>query len=211
MKTPLLISLLSAFLMTTGHSESPTLAVDAKAAVDKVVAAVGGADKLLKLFRMKEQFNFGSELATVEKSSKRESIVEPPTSNWWIAKTLRTDPEPAKEDAYAWTLGVLLDAKSKIEIAPDIMEAEKPLFGIKVSGTIEPAMEMYFDKADSRLVRIDWRTDIYRFSEWKECDGVKYAAKTVMYKKATGKAWFFHEITELKRLLTLPEGLVRKP
>lgn len=55
--------------------------------------------------------------------------------------------------------------------------------------------------------RLDWRGDFYRFSEWKEHDGLKYASKTILYKKKDGKPWFFHEITGLERLAKLPEGL----
>jgi hypothetical protein len=93
---------------------------------------------------------------------------------------------------------------------PDISESEKPAFGLRVSGTISPRMDIYFDKADSLLVRIDWRSDILRFSDWKEHDGVKCPAKCTGYKKSTGNPWYFSEIMELQRLKELPEGLKRR-
>jgi len=54
---------------------------------------------------------------------------------------------------------------------------------------------------------VDWRNDIFRFSEPKEYDGFKYASKCVLYKRDSGKPWFFHEIVSLERLKELPEGL----
>jgi len=104
---------------------------------------------------------------------------------------------------------VLTDPASRLELIPDVVESDKPAVGLRVRGTVTPAMDLYFDKAESRLVRIDWRSDIHRFSDWKEHDGVKYPAKCVGYKKATGKPWYFSEIIELQRLKELPEGLKR--
>ena len=57
------------------------------------------------------------------------------------------------------------------------------------------------------LRRLDWRSDFYRFSEWKECDGLCYVSRTVIFKIKWGKAWFFYDITELERLAQLPTGL----
>ncbi len=70
-------------------------------------------------------------------------------------------------------------------------------------------MDIYFDKAEHRLVRIDWRQDIHRFSDWRVHDGAGYAAKTVGYKKASGKPWYYSEILEIERLKELPAGLKR--
>ena len=70
-------------------------------------------------------------------------------------------------------------------------------------------MTLFFNKQTSLLKRIDWRSDYYRFSDWKEHDGVKYAAKSVLFKIKDDKPWFFHEITSIERLAALPEGLVR--
>lgn len=78
-----------------------------------------------------------------------------------------------------------------------------------MSATIDPPMDLYFDKDSNRLVRIDWRTDIHRFSEWQDRDGVKYPAKCVGYKKSSGKPWYFSEIVELEWLSEVPEGLKR--
>ena len=68
-------------------------------------------------------------------------------------------------------------------------------------------MDVYFDKTNLQLVRIDWRKDINRFSDWREHDGAKYPAKCIGYRKATGKPWFVSEITELRRLKEIPGDL----
>lgn len=181
---------------------------DPKELVGKVVKAAGGEDKLLKLFRIKERLNVSGDAE--KKGSERVSVLEPPTY-WWLGKKERVkdEKEPATFLVWAWTLGALTDPKSKVEVIPDVTENDKPAFGLRVGGTITPAMDLYFDKAENRLVRIDWRADTHRFSDWKEHDGAKYPAKCVGYKKATGKPWYFTEILELERLKELPAGLKR--
>lgn len=179
-----------------------------KEIVAKAVKAVGGEDKLLKLFRIKEKLILGSDPNA--KGSNRISTLEPPTY-WWMGKKERVkdEKEPAIFLVWAWTLGAVTDPKSKLESTPEIKDEEKALVGVKVSGTIDPAMTVYFDKETNLLARIDWRSDIHRFSDWKEADGVKYAAKTIGYKKATGKPWYFTEILEVERLKELPKDLKR--
>ncbi len=173
--------------------------------VPQVITAAGGEAKLLKLFRIKEQYNAGPTLKTP--GTKRESVVEPPKS-WWIGPKER-GAEPGKIAAWAWTFGVLTDPASKIESIPDVTENDQPLAGLRITGTVNPALDMYFDKTNQQLIRVDWRNDIYRFSEWKDHGGAKYPSKCVMYRRKTGEPWFFHEILELERLPELPAGLQR--
>lgn len=182
---------------------------DPKAMVEQIVKEAGGADKLLKLFRLKERLNVTPD--PEKKGNERTSVLEPP-KYWWLGKRERVseDKEPATFLVWGWTLGALTDPKSKLEVLPEIKENDKPAYGLRVSGTITPAMDMYFDKATHRLVRIDWRTDIHRFSDWKEHDGVKYPSKCIGYKKNTNKPWYFTEILEVQRLKELPKGLERK-
>jgi hypothetical protein len=176
--------------------------------VEQVVAAAGGRDKLLKLFRLEERLNVSSDAN--KPGNLRTSVIEPPT-HWWLGKKerVRDDKEPAIFLVWAWTLGALTDPASKLETIPDAAEQDRPAYGLRISGTITPPMDVYFDAAEHRLVRIDWRSDIHRFSDWKEADGAKYPAKVIGYKKATGKPWYFTEITKLERLTALPEGLSR--
>lgn len=194
----------SLLLGSTAGSADP----DAKSRVKQVVAAAGGEDKLLRLFRIKERLNVSTD--PEKKGNERVSVLEPP-KYWWLGKRdrVKEDKEPATFLVWAWTLGALTDPTSKVDVIPDIVELEKPAFGLRVSGSINPPMDLYFDNGTNLLVRIDWRSDIHRFSDWKEHDGAKYPAKCVGYKKATGKPWYFTEIVELQRLKELPEGLKR--
>jgi hypothetical protein len=185
---------------------------DAPALVKQAIQAVGGQDKLLKLFRTRETVNVSTDAK--KQVPERKSIYEPPLY-WWTGKNERViDEKQPKEPAtflvWAWTLGVLIEPKSKIERIPDIKEADRPAFGLRISETIKPPMDIYFDQEKSLLVRIDWRSDIHRFSDWKEHDGVKYPAHCVGYKKATGQPWYYSQIVELERLKELPEGYKRR-
>jgi hypothetical protein len=192
------------FLSSFANSAEPATAM----LVEQVVNAAGGEDKLLKLFRIREQLNVSSD--PDKKSNERVSVLEPPKF-WWLGKKERVkdEKEPATFLVWAWTLGALTDPKFKVEAIPEITEADKPAFGLRVSETITPPMDLYFDKTERRLVRIDWRADIHRFSDWKEHDGVTYPAKCIGYKKTTEKPWYFSEIIEIERLTELPEGLKR--
>ena len=176
--------------------------------INPAIEAVGGRNKLLKLFRMKERLNVSPD--PTKPGNERVSVCEPP-GHWWLGKNDRVvkDKEPATFLVWAWTLGPLVDPQSKFETLPEIVDAERPVVGVRISGTINPSMDCYFDKETHLLVRIDWRADTVRFSEWKAHDGVKYASKVVGTKKATGKPWYFTEVLEVERLSDLPAGLAR--
>lgn len=201
----MLRSILALLIATSAFAQT----VAPQPLVEKALSAVGGKDKLLKTFRIKEVFHFGStpEPAEGKKRSTRESILSQP-DKWWINKKER-GVEPAKDDVRAWSLDLLVDEKSKIEVVPELTDEGKACFGLRVSGSVTPAMDFYFDKETSLLHRLDWRGDYYRFSDWKEHDGLKYASKTIIFKKKDDKPWFFHEVTELERLAKLPDGLVK--
>lgn len=191
---------------TTGAEPAPEMLVK------QVIAAAGGEHQLLKLFRTRETVNVSSD--PEKKVPERVSVYEPP-QYWWTGKNERVKDEKKPEEpatflVWAWTLGILADPASKLEVIPEVLESDKPAVGLRVSGTVTPPMELYFDKAESRLVRIDWRSDIHRFSNWKEIDGTKYPSKCAGYKKATGKPWYFSEILELEKLKELPMGLKRR-
>ena len=188
----------------TGRAED-SAATPPKELVSKIVAAAGGEEALLKLFRIDERYNSGKERTSP--GTPRVSVVEPPNS-WWIG-TKERGTEPAKITTWAWTLGVLNDPKSKLEILPDITDGDKTLTGLRITESVDPAIDLYFDKSTYELVRVDWRNDIYRFSEWKDFDGTRYPAKCDMFRRNTGEPWFFHEIVAIERLKELPEGLKR--
>lgn len=190
---------------TEAGQQPPTADTVTPETLKPIFDAAGGRDHLLTLFRMTEEFNFGE--TRTPKGTTRVSVVEPPAS-WWIGKSERKG-EPAKFVVWAWTLGVLTDDKSRLSLIPDVVENEKPAYGIRVKESVTPEMDLYFDKADHRLVRVDWRGDIYRFSDWQQRPDFRFPAHCVIYKKATGKAWFFHQITDVERLTELPAGLSR--
>jgi hypothetical protein len=198
------LCLLAALSITTAARAQTT---DPKPLADKVLTAVGGKDKLLKIFRIREIFHFGGtpEPAEGKKRSTRESILSQP-DKWWINKKER-GVEPAKDDVRAWSLDLLVDEKSKLELIPELTDEGKNCLGLRVSGSVTPAMDFYFDKETLLLHRLDWRGDFYRFSDWKEHDGLRYASKTIIFKVKDGKPWFFHEITEIERLAALPADL----
>ncbi len=183
---------------------------DVKILASKAVAAAGGEEKLLKLLRIRERLNLSAD--PEKPGNERVSVLEPP-KYWWLGKRerVRDEREPATFLVWAWTLGALTDPGSKLEAIPEVTEGDKPAVGLRISETIKPPMDCYFDKENHRLVRIDWRSDIHRFSDFREHDGATYAAKCVGFKKSTGKQWYNTEILELERLSELPEGLVREP
>ncbi len=180
-------------------------AIPASELVSKAIAAAGGEDKLLTLFRMEERFNSGKERATP--GTARVSVVEPPRS-WWIGTKERGE-EPAKVVAWAWTLGALKDPKSKLELLPEATEEGKQLSVLRISGSVDPAIDLYFDMTTYELVRADWRNDIYRFSNWRDYDGTRYPSTCTMFRRKSGEPWFHHEILSIERLQELPEGLKR--
>ena len=104
-------------------------------------------------------------------------------------------------------LDLLVDEKSRFEVIPDIVDEGRKCVGLRITGSVTPAMSLYFDQETLLLRRLDWRNDFYRFSEWKDYDGLRYASRTVIFKTKSGKPWFFHDITELERLAQLPTGL----
>jgi hypothetical protein len=159
------------------------------------------------VFRIQETFHFGAtpEPDAGKKRSLRDSILSQPDM-WWINKKER-GPDPAKDDARAWSLDLLVDEKSRFEVIPDIVDEGRKCVGLRITGSVTPAMSLYLDQETLLLRRMDWRSDFYRFSEWKEYDGLRYASRTVIFKTKSGKAWFFHDITELERLAQLPTGL----
>lgn len=191
-------------LLTAAETPSPAVTD----LVNQVVTAAGGKEKLLTLFRVRERLNVSPD--PDKEAKERVSVLEPP-KYWWVGKRERVqaEREPATFLVWAWTLGALTSPESKLEILPPVTENDKPAVGLRISGTITPPMDLYFDTATHRLLRMDWRGDIHRLSDWKQHDGVWYPARCVGYKAKTGKPWYYSEIIELERLAELPAGLTR--
>lgn len=176
-------------------------AADPGAIVESAVKAAGGKDKLLVSFRVKERLALGSDLEA--KGGERVSVLQPP-GHWYVGKKNRVteEKEPAVMLAWAWTLRAFLDPASKLEAIPPA----DGRVGVRIRGSIEPPMDVWFDEKERRLAAIDWRKDRHVFSEWKELDGLQYPSRVVGH-KPDGKIWYHTRIVELTRLDDLPDGL----
>ncbi len=122
---------------------------------------------------------------------------------------VRDEKEPAIFLVWAWTLGAFQDPASKLSRLDDIMEDGQTLRGIRISESITPPMDCYFERESGQLIRIDWRSDIHRFSEWKESEGFRYPSRTKGYKKKDNRFWYQTDVLEVTKLTELPEGLSR--
>lgn len=207
--TFLSIAELTSFLIAPSHAADPQPAAAASpepaAIVSAAVEASGGKEKILTLFSMKEMLILGPD--GKKKGSLRSTVLEPP-KYWWQGGKDRAG-EPAKLLVWVWTLGAFSDPKTKLASLPELTDGDRTLIGLEASGTIEPAMKVYFDKQTKLIARIDWRGSIHRFSEWKELDGLKYPSRTIGSYAAGDKPWYQTDITELVRLKELPEGVTR--
>lgn len=185
-----------------------TVSPAARSLIHKAVQAAGGKTNLLGFFAFKDNVRLGDKDTGF--GAKRESVLDAP-HHWWLKApggySERQD-EPAKFLVWAWTLGALTSPASTIETVPDLKDGDMELWGLRISGSVDPAMELYFSKTNDMLARIDWRSDIHRFSAWSALPtGTKYPARVVGYKKATGKPWYFDDVTEVTPLRELPEKL----
>lgn len=203
--TPCLaVALLWVALAATLNGAEP----DVRALVDRAVRAAGGNDSLPAYFTFKDRVLLGE--TDTGLGSRRESVVDAPR-NWWFKKSAgytRRENEPASFLVWAWTLRAFTDSASTVEQIPDTTDGGTELWGLRISGSITPAMDVYFAKSSNLLTRIDWRSDIHRFSNWKTAPGgFKYPARVVGHKKATGKIWYFDDVIEVTPLKELPPGL----
>ncbi len=209
---PLVISLvLTRPLAGAEHIVAPphaAISPDAGLLIRQALQAAGGEAHLLRHFQMKDRVLIGEQ--DTGAGNHRESVLDAPRA-WWLktksGHSERTG-EPAKYLVWAWTLQALVDPASRIEVVSPVTEGAITLRGLRVSGSVSPAMELYFAPDSHLLVRIDWRNDIHRFSDWKTLPRcTRYSSRVVGSRKATGKIWYFDEILEITPLDALPEGL----
>ena len=171
---------------------------------EEIVKRHGGADRLLKVFRMEETFSLNGG----KKNTDRTSHLQPPAL-WYVGQTERVS-ESGKgsvcQDIWMWTLGPLADPKTKLAAAPDAVVAGRQAHALRVSGTIEPAIVAYFDAETYGLVRIDWKGQQFVFTQPKDIDGTRVPTHCVLYGK-DGKERMRTDLRSITRLARLPAGL----
>lgn len=189
---------------------------DTKKIVEDVVSAVGGEEKLLKLFRFRERVLITSTPAAPvapDEKENRTSVVQV-SGNWWIGTTKR-DKDKVRVLCWAWSLRILLDPMPKVQMVPDITVADKPAFGLRVIESLKEPIELYFDKDSKRLVAIDYTDTRHIFSDWKKTtEGHPYPSHVTGFrfadratKKLQDKQWYQTDILELTPLMDLPAEL----
>jgi hypothetical protein len=172
-----------------------------------VVAAHGGPEKLLRVFTFTETFL----LAGREKGTRRTSTLEPPHL-WYVGKKERVKEEnkgPICHDVWMWTLQPLADPRSVLAPLPDTVVEGKPARGLRVGGSIEPAMSVYFDATTHDLLKIEWRGEQFHFSTPLAVDGTRVPSRCVLIGKS-GKERMRTELHEVTRLAALPPPLAPK-
>ena len=189
---------------------------DPKQLVEQVVAAAGGEEKLLKLFRFRERILVTAAPAApviADEKGNRISVVEV-AGDWWLGASKRGK-DKVRVLCWAWSLRILLDPKSKIEVLPETAINGKPAFGLRVSESLQEPIDLLFDKEDRRLVAIDYTDTRHFFSEWKKTgEGHSYPSHVVGHRfadRAKGmlneQQWYQTDILELTPLSELPAEL----
>ena len=180
------------------------LGQDASALAQKIIASHGGSSALLRTFTFTEVFR----LAGKEKGTERTSTLQPPLL-WYVGKTERVSEENKGgvcHDVWMWTLAPLVDPATKLEALPDTMVEGKPARGLKVSGSLKPAMDVFFDAATDDLLKIEWKGEQFLFSAPMPVDGTRVPSQCVLIGK-NGKERMRTELKKIERLSELPMAL----
>lgn len=188
---------------------------DAPKRVQEVVAAAGGEEKLLKLFRFSERVLISATATPLKPDDKsnRTSVVEV-GNRWWVGTAPR-DKDKVRVLCWAWSLRILLDPKSKVASIDDAQLGDQPAFGLRVTESVKDPIDLYFDKKDQRLLAIEYADTRHVFSEWKKTDeGHAYPSHVVGFRfadraarKLNEKQWYQTDILDLTPLKELPAEL----
>jgi len=192
------------FIWLTACAAALAAETEAETLVAKIVASHGGAEKLLRTFKFTEIYL----LAGKDKGTERTSILQPPNL-WYVGKTERVSQQNKGgvcHDVWMWTLAPLIDSKTKLESLPDASVEGKAAHALKVSGSIEPPMNVFFDAASDDLLKIEWKGEQFLFSDPIAVDGTRLPSKCVLIGK-TGKERMRTELKKIERLQTLPAEL----
>ena len=208
MKPPTtLTALLCLTSLVASFGEEP---LTATAYARQIVTSHGGADKLLRIVKFSETYYLGGNLT--DKGTDRTSIIQPPHRGY-VGTTERVseqDKSSVCHDVWMWTLVPLTDPKTKLEMVPDLTIEGKTAHGLKVSGTIEPAINAYFDTKTHDLVRIEWRGQTFSFSNPVAVDGTRVPSKCILLGK-DGQERIRTELRDIERLQMLPDDLPKPP
>jgi hypothetical protein len=150
---------------------------------------------------------------TPDEKGNRTSVVQV-SGDWWLGKNKR-DKDKVRVLCWAWSLRLLIDPMSKVTTLADTTVAEKPVFCLRVSGSIKEPIDLLFDKETQRLVAIDYTDTRHVFSEWKTTEaGNHYPSHVVGFRfkdRSTGvlsqTQWYQTDILELTPLTELPPEL----
>ncbi len=192
------------FIFITALLHTSLLGQDAAALAQKIVASHGGPSALLHTFTFTEIYR----IAGREKSVERTSTLQPPHL-WYVGKTERVSEENKGgvcHDVWMWTLAPLIDPATKLEFLPDTTVDGKSAHGLKVSGSIKPAMNVFFDAATDDLLKIEWKGEQFFFSAPMLVDGTRVPSQCVLLGK-NGKERMRTELKKIERLAALPSAL----
>ena len=79
-----------------------------------------------------------------------------PPQLWYVGQRERVSQDNKDgvcHDVWMWTLAPLVDPQTKLELLPDTTIDGQAAHGLKVSGSIEPAMRIFFDGASDAALR----------------------------------------------------------
>lgn len=205
MKTKTHLQLAALLVIALGSTHrAAAQAPAASALAAKIVTSHGGADKLLRTFKFTEVYL----LAGKDKGTERTSTLQPPNL-WYVGKAERVSEQNKGgvcHDVWMWTLAPLIDPKTKLEALPDASVEGKAAHGLKVSVSIEPPMNVFFDAATDDLLKIEWKGEQFLFSTPMAVDGTRVPSKCVLIGK-NGKERMRTELKKIERLPSLPADL----
>ncbi len=187
-----------------------------KQIIEKTIAVAGGEEKLLKIFRFHERVLITATptpLVAGETKGNRTSVVEV-GGRWWVGANKRNK-DKVRVLCWAWSLRILLDEKSKVEVLSDNVVMDRPVLGLRVTGSVQSPIDLFFYKESTRLAAIDYADTRHVFSNWKKTkQGHEYPAHVTGFRFADIKAkkiqsaqWYQTDILTLTPLKELPVEL----
>lgn len=218
MRTPALLVVVVLIGCVSSPAGGEAADVPRQELVEKVIETAGGEPHLLDVFRFTERVLITDTPAapvTMDEKGNRTSVVQV-GGDWWI-DTHKRDKEKVRVLCWAWSLRILLDPKSQVTPVPDIAVGGMVAFGLRVTGSFNGPIDLYFDAETHRLAAIDYDDTRHVFRAWKKTTGGHhYPAHVAGFhfaNRATGtvkdKQWYQTDIVALTPLDALPDELKR--